>query len=172
VRVKTGFVRPEKIVSSDYVAMPIDEKDPIQRKYGAFQIAPIYRDPTTQLLSAKQLVGRFNPNKDIVWYFSPGMPDQYKAFFVKLADQTNNNVLQKAGGKGRLKFLNNDDATAYNDHQLKGDRDDNQPRLYGDPRYSFINWHSDLDNGSGLLGIAQFFSDPRTGETMSAAVNV
>jgi hypothetical protein len=146
--------------------MTLEEKDPIQRKYGAFQIAPIYRDANTQLLSAKQLVGRFNPNKPIVYYFSPGMPEVYRKFFLNLQDQTNKNVWGAPGmGQARLKFLN------YNDDQAYGDAK-GPTRNVGDPRYSFINWHSDLDNGSQLLGVAQFFTDPRSGETMSASVNV
>ena len=173
LNVKTAFVRPDKLVlpttdANAYVPMPLDEKDPIRRKYGAFEIAPIYRDPNTQLLTSQSLVGRFNPNKDIVYYFSPGMPDVYKQFFVKpggLVEQTNNNVFGKTAAKGRLKMLNYNDATTYGDAA-------GPVRALGDPRYSWISWHSDLDNNSALLGIAQFFTDPHTGETLSATVNV
>ena len=45
--VKTAFVRPSKIVVPGYVPMPIAEKDPIQHKYGAFEVIPTFRDPTT-----------------------------------------------------------------------------------------------------------------------------
>ena len=164
---RTMFVRPAKTtVDGTYVPFPITEKDPIQHKYGAFQVVLPYRDPATDLLGAQQLVGRFNPNKDIVYYFAPGMPQVYRDWFVKtLVPQTNTTILAKTGAKGRLKMMNYNDATTYTD--AKG-----PVRAVGDPRYSFINWHSDLDNGSALLGIAQFFSDPRTGETISASVNL
>jgi hypothetical protein len=148
------------------VPFPLGEKDPIRHKYGAFTMVQPYRDPNTQLLGAQELVMRFNPDKDITYYFAPGMPDVYKQFFIKtLVPQTNTNILSKTGGKGRLKMLN------YNDKDSFGDAA-GPTRSVGDPRYSFINWHSDLDNGSALLGIAQFFTDPRTGETISASVNL
>jgi len=167
LQLRTVFVRPASTtVDGTYVPFPIAEKDPIQHKYGAFQTIIPYRDTTTQLLGAQQLVGRFNPNKDIVYYLAPGMPDVYKQFFINtLVPQTNATILSKSGGKGQLKMLNYNDATTFGDGA-------GPIRANGDPRYSFINWHSDLDNGSGLLGIAQFFTDPRTGETISASVNI
>ncbi len=85
---RRSFVRPEKVVDGTYVPMPIAEKDPIQHKYGAFQTVVPYRDPTTGLLSAQQLVNRFDPNKPMVWYFAPGMPDVYKDFFVNTVQAT------------------------------------------------------------------------------------
>jgi len=168
---KTAFARPAvTTVDGTYVPMPIAEKDPIQHKYGAFQSILPYRDPNTQLLGAQQLVNRFNPNKPIVYYFAPGVPDVYKQFFVApggLVDQTNTAILAKTGATGQLKMLNYNDATTFGDGAAQ------TPRSNGDPRYSFINWHSDLDSGVGsLLGIAQFFTDPRTGEMISASVNV
>jgi hypothetical protein len=168
LNLQTTFVRPSKVIDGTYVPFPIAEKDPIQHKYGAFQVIVPFRDTNTGLLSAQQFVGRFNPNNDIVYYFAKGMPKVYTDFFAApggLVDTTNSNILAKTGAKGRLKMLNYNDATTYLDAQ-------GPERTYGDPRYSFINWHSDLDNGSGLLGIAQFFTDPRTGETISASVNL
>jgi hypothetical protein len=172
-----SFVRPQKVVDGSYVPMPVAEKDPIRHKYGAFEITPIYRDSSTTLLGAQQLVSRFDPNKDIVYYFAPGMPQVYRDFFVKtLVDKSNTSIFSLTGGKGRLKMLNYDDYQTYGDGlgvDGQGGKDKHTiVRHYGDPRYSFINWHSDLDNGSALLGIAQFFNDPRTGETISATVNV
>jgi hypothetical protein len=154
-----AFVRPEKLADGSYVPMPIAEKDPIQRKYGAFSYTPMFRDVNSGLLSAQALVARYDPNKDIVFYFAPGVPGYIKEFFdKKLVPATNDGVLAKAGGKGRLKVLNYDDGGVI--------------RQFGDPRYSFINWHSDQDNGSELLGVAQFFSDPRTGQTLSSTINM
>jgi hypothetical protein len=154
-----AFVRPEEVVDGSYVPMPIAEKDPIRRKYGAFTMAPLFRDPDTGLLSAQEFVMRFNPNKPIVFYFAPGVPEYVKTFFTdRLTAATNANVFAKANAPARLHFKNYDA--------------DGVIRQVGDPRYSFVNWHSDIDTGSGLLGIAQFFSDPRTGETISASINV
>ena len=159
-----SFVRPDKlpnnILDGSYTPFPLAEKDPIHHKYGAFEIAPIYRDPDTGLLGAQELVGRFDPNKDIVYYFAPGMPQAYKDYFTGpggVQDSTNK-VLMAAGAKGRLSFKNFDDGGVT--------------RHIGDVRYSWITWHTDLDNGSALLGIAQFNTDPRTGQTINATVNV
>jgi hypothetical protein len=164
--VKFAFVRPSKVVDGSYVPMPIAEKDPIHHKYGAFQMNIPYRDTGTGLLGADSYIVRHDPAKDIVYYFAPGMPQVYKDFFQQqVAAQTNAQALAKTGAKGRIKFLNYNDATNYNDAQ-------GPVREVGDPRYNFIEWHSDLDNGSGLLGVAQFFADPRTGELISSSVNV
>ncbi len=168
LHVMYSMVRPEKLTDGTYQPLELAEKDPIRKKYGAFEIAPIARDFNSGLLGARQLVGRFDPNKDIVYYFSKGMPEVYRKFFADpggVADQTNE-VLAKAGAKGKVTFLNYNDDKAYLDG--KG-----PARRYGDVRYSFINWHSDLDAGpDGLAGIAQFFFDPRSGQTLSASVNV
>jgi hypothetical protein len=156
-----SFVRPDKIpgnpLDGNYQPFQLTEKDPIHHKYGAFEFASIYRDPNTGLLGANQYVMRFNPSRDIVYYFAPGMPQKYQDYFQNVATATNN-VLMAAGASGRLSFKNFDDGGVT--------------RHIGDVRYSFITWHSDLDNGSGLLGIAQFTSDPRTGQTINATVNV
>jgi hypothetical protein len=164
--VKLAFVRPSKVVDGTYVPMPVAEKDPINHKYGAFKLNIPYRDPSTGLVGADSYVVRHDPNKPIVYYFAPGMPKTYQTFFAtQVQTQTNNNALAKSAAKARLQFLN------YNDDKTLGDG--NGPtREVGDPRYNFIQWHSDLDNGSGLLGIAQFFADPRTGQAISATVNV
>jgi hypothetical protein len=172
MNIRTIFVRPDHVidsnrgnVASQYVPMPLAEKDPIRRKYGAFETLVPFRDSATQLVTANTFVNRFDPNKDIVYYFAPGMPEVYRKFFLSLADATNKNVLQQVSAKGTLKFLNYNDASSYGDGA-------GPVREYGDPRYSFVNWHSDLDNGSGLLGVGQHFTDPRTGEILSASVNV
>jgi hypothetical protein len=168
LNLRTVFVRPSQLIDGTYVPFPIAEKDPIQHKYGALQTVAPFRDPTTGLLGAQQFVNRHNPNKDIVYYLAKGMPAPYQQFFARsggLVDQTNTEIFTKTGQKGRLKVLNYNDAAKYGDAA-------GPERLYGDPRYNFIVWHSDLDNGSGLLGVMQPFADPRTGEQISASVNV
>lgn len=47
-----------------------------------------------------------------------------------------------------------------------------KPRVYGDVRYNFIRWLSDKDAQDSFAGIAQFITDPRTGETLSASINL
>jgi hypothetical protein len=167
-----SFVRPDKFpqnkLDGSYVPMPVSEKDPIRHKYGAFEFVSPYRDLGTTLLGANQLVTRYDPNKDIIYYFAPGMPDQYKSYFqgANGVEAATNAVLQKAGATGKMRFLNFDDDQTYGDKAAK------QPRHIGDVRYSFIIWHTDLDNGSALLGEGPSAVDPRTGQIINAQVNV
>jgi hypothetical protein len=81
-----------------------------------------------------------------------------------IVDQTND-VLQKAGASARLSVLDHDDAAAYKDG--KG-----PAREYGDIRYNFIRWESDLDTDSPFMGVTQFQPDLRTGEIISASINI
>jgi hypothetical protein len=159
------FVRPSKVTDGSYVPFPIAEKDPIRKKYGIFTSVLPFRDQSTQLLSAKELLTRFDPNKNITFYFAPGMPPVYRDFFQSQVATATNKILTAAKAGGQLQFLNYNDATSYNDGQ-------GPIREVGDPRYSFVIWHSDLDHDSGLLGVEQPFIDPRTGEVISSSVNV
>jgi hypothetical protein len=38
-------------------------------------------DENSQLQSSRQVIIRYDPTKDIVWYFEKGFPERYKAFF-------------------------------------------------------------------------------------------
>jgi hypothetical protein len=76
--------------ASTYVAMPIAEKDPIQRKYGAWEGISIDRDPTSGLLAAQALITRLNPNRTggkagdepgYTLYLAPGYPQEYEMVF-------------------------------------------------------------------------------------------
>ena len=164
LQLKTSFVRPDKVVDGTYVPMVVSEKDPIRRKYGAFETYAPFRDPDTGLLGTQAFVDRFDPNKDIVYYFSPGMPQVYRDFFQKqVADKTN--LALAKGGKGRIKFLNYNDQDTYLD--AKGPE-----RGVGDVRYSFIVWHTDLDKGGSLLGLGPSYPDPRTGQIINGTANV
>jgi hypothetical protein len=167
-----SFVRPDKFpnnqMDGSYVPLQLAEKDPIRHKYGAFEgIAP-FRDYNTTLLGANQYVWRFDPNKDIVWYIAPGMPDVYKNVLVQaggIVDKTND-VLTKAGAKGRFKVLN------FDDDQTFGDKAAKTPKHFGDVRYSWFFYHADFDSGTGFLGLAQFNPDFQTGQTLTASVNM
>jgi len=150
-----------------YVPMEVDEKDPIRHKYGIFNIIPIARDASSQLLSARQLVNRWNPNKPIVYYFSPGVPDFIKNSFNRkggIADVTNA-MFEKAGAKARVKFIN------WNDQDTIGDAK-GPSRDPGDIRYSWVRWIEGLDANQGYLGLGPNFPDPRTGEIQQATINL
>jgi hypothetical protein len=150
-----------------YVPIVLDEKDPIRHKYGIFNVITTARDPDTKLLSARQLVNRWNPNKPITYYFSPDVPDMIKDSFLRpggIKDLTNK-MFEKAGAKARLEVLN------WNDDKVFGDAK-GPVRDYGDIRYSFVRWVAAQDAGTGYLGLGPNVADPRTGEILSGTVNL
>jgi hypothetical protein len=176
-----------------YVPLVLDEKDPIRHKYGYFEIINMSRDPETRLLAARELVERWNPNKPVTYYFLPGTPTYIVDAFLGhrvydnddaqgadsaqlcltagchrnqdgVQDRTNQ-VFAQAGAKIRLTFLNHDDATTFGDAR-------GPERTFGDARYSFIHWIPDIDENNNFLGLAGGAADPRTGEILSAELNL
>jgi hypothetical protein len=177
-----------------YVPMIIDEKDPIQHKYGIFEMIAMDRDPNSQLLAGQQMAMRHNPNKQVTYYFADGVPPFLKDAFIghrvydsvdsQTADTTGqcldashctrnpdgimqrtNTVMTQAGSKFSITFLNSNDAQTFGDAAATD-------RQYGDIRYNFIKWIDDIDVDSHLWGISLAGSDPRTGEVLSATVNI
>ncbi len=156
IQYRLSFYRPG---NTGYQAEVIPEKDPVNKKYGAFQVLNIYRDPNSGLLDGRALIKRFNPNREepIVYYFSEGFPPKFKPMFDRIREDTNQ-ILESSGAKLRVDFQ---------DYNVGGIE-----RKLGDPRYSFIAWHQAIDTTRGLLGYGPSFADPRTGETLSATVNL
>ncbi len=182
-----SLVRATPTQQLTYQPLTIDEKDPIRRKYGTIDWVPWVRDLSTGLLGARQLSARFDPQKPITWYLAQGWPAQYYYLFTcnqapsaatpiktphgepcveanTIEGQTNQ-LLQDAGVPARLTFLN------YNDDKVFGDAA-GPNRVYGDIRYSFLRWITDIDTGADFIGVTQFVPDPRTGETISASINI
>ena len=163
-----SFVRAVPQQNITYQPLVIAEKDPIQHKYGVIQYHGVARDNNTGLLAARQLAMRFDPAKPLVWYFAPGYPSDYQQVFIKpggVQDQTNAVLAASGADAARVQFLNYNDAQAYGDQA-------GPARQYGDVRYNFIRFESDLDTGSPFLGVTQFVTDPRTGESISASINI
>lgn len=144
----------------NYEAVEIGEKDLVNKKYGVFQILNLFRDHDTGLLSAKALMQRWNPDRTepVVYYFHAGVPPEVKKEYVDEIAPATNAVLEKAGAKMRVAFKD------WNDGGIN--------RRHGDMRYSFVNWHHDIDTTLGLLGYGPSTADPRTGEVMSVTVNL
>jgi len=156
IHYRLSFYRPGK---SSYQPQVVPEKDPVNKKYGAFQVLNVYRDPNSGLLDGRALLKRFNPDRKepVVFYFSEGFPPKFKPMFDKIKADTNQ-ILEEAGALLRVDFQ---DYNAFGiEHKI------------GDPRYSFIAWHQAIDTTRGLLGYGPSFADPRTGETLSATVNL
>jgi hypothetical protein len=156
IQYRVSFYRPGP---STYVPEEIAEKDPVNKKYGAFQVTNHFRDSKTGILSAKSFIQRWDPNRTepVVYYFAPGFPEKFKPMFETIKTQTNA-ALQESGATMRVDFK---------EHDFDG-----KVRNVGDLRYSFLSWHQDVDGTRGLLGYGPSSSDPRTGEVLSANVNL
>lgn len=156
IQYRFSFYRPGP---SDFVPQEIAEKSEVNKKYGAFQVFNIFRDEETGLLSAKSLLQRWNPNRTepVVFYFHEGFPERFKPMYTEIAAETNR-VLEEAGASLRFEFRDHDH--------------DGVERHFGDLRYSFAVWHQDIDTTRGLLGYGPSSSDPRTGEVISANLNL
>ena len=176
LNVMYSFVRATPVGSTGYVPLVVAEKDPIRHKYGSIQNTVYSTDVNTGLTAANQYVLRYDPNQDITFYLAQGYPaDQIAAESANpptgiwnrpngIVAQTNA-IFAKAGAKGQLKVLN------YNDQSTFGDGA-GPARVYGDIRYSFIQWESDIDTDSPFIGVTQFQPDPRTGQLISASVHI
>ncbi|MEO8179989.1 MAG: zinc-dependent metalloprotease [Deltaproteobacteria bacterium] len=156
IQYRLSFYRPG---ASDYVPEAVAEKDEVNKKYGAFQVLDVFRDEESGLLSAKTLLQRWNPNRTepVVFYFHEGFPDRFKPMFEEIKEQTNQ-TLEQSGAKLRFDFREYDEGGKI--------------RNLGDVRYSFVTWNQDVDTTRGLLGYGPSSSDPRTGEVLSANLNL
>jgi len=81
VTLKYSMVRANP--APTYQTLTITEKDPILKKYGPIVYNTIARDPSTGLLGANTYVVRFDPTKEIKWYFEDGFPTKYMPYFTK-----------------------------------------------------------------------------------------
>jgi hypothetical protein len=170
---KYSMMRAKPKGAITYKPMELGEKDPIRRKYGPITMTTWARDFDSGLLAAREFAVRFDPEKPLVWYFAKGYPDQHKKFFTApggIVDQTNA-IFEKAGAKVRLQLRNHDDFTEEEKKNLT-EEELKRGREYGDVRYNFIRWMSDIDTGAPFIGVAQFVPDPRTGEALSASINI
>lgn len=167
---KYSMTRAKPMKDVTYKPLELGEKDPIRRKYGPITHTTFARDQDSGLLASREFAIRFDPEKELTWYFAKGYPEENKKFFTApngIVDQTNA-IFEKAGAKVRLKVKNFDeDLPAEWPEYMK-----KRGREYGDVRFNFIRWMSDLDVGAPFIGVAQFVPDPRTGEALSASINI
>jgi hypothetical protein len=156
IQYRMSFYRPG---ASDFPVEEIAEKDEVNKKYGSFQVLNLFRDEETGLLSAKTLLQRWNPNRTepVIFYFHEGFPERFKPMFEQIAVDTNT-TLEQAGAALRFEFREFDDGGVV--------------RHLGDLRYSFVTWNQDVDTTRGLLGYGPSSTDPRTGEVLSANLNL
>jgi hypothetical protein len=175
VNLKYSFMRAKPLTSTNanvpavtYQPFPLAEKDPIHTKYGPFLWTVWNRDNESQLIAATQYVGRFDPQKPIVWYFDPAFPEYYKPVFVGTGgnpgmQQGTNAVLAATTAPARVQFLNYNDLTTYQDGA-------GPARNFGDIRYNFLRWVSDQDVQTTFAGVTMPGFDPRTGEIINEGI--
>ncbi|MFZ4734585.1 MAG: zinc-dependent metalloprotease [Bradymonadia bacterium] len=149
----------ESVFQPQYTPVEIGEKDITNKQYGVFQILNLFTDHDAGELSAVSLMQRWNPDRTdtVAFYYQPGFPERFKPFFADVESATND-VLEAAGAKLRFAFREYDDGGIV--------------RHPGDQRFSFVNWHHDIDTTRGLLGYGPSTADPRTGEVYSATLNL
>jgi hypothetical protein len=161
IHYRMSFMRREKDAIEAFEPQVIEEKDEVNKRFGAFQLLSVYRDPESGLLDAHALLQRWNPERPsddpVVFYFHQGFPERFKPLFQEIAEQTNQ-VLQDTGAT--LRF-------AFREWNVDGIE-----RHLGDIRYSFVVWHQDIDTTRGLLGYGPSAADPRTGELLNANLNL
>jgi hypothetical protein len=195
ISLKHSFKRAVPTDKITYKELELDEKDPIRRKYGAFTYTRWTRDPNTQMMAARALAIRFDPEKPLTYYFSQGFPERYKKEWTRpngIVEQTNR-VFEQSGAKIRISVKDHNQDLAQ---EANGNWDPNdiaaceqarkvgpnptaadkaaidacRGRQYGDARFNFLRWIGDLDSGSPFAGVAQFSPDPRTGEQLTANI--
>jgi len=176
----SGIWTPERAVSagsldvspSTYVPFVVAEKDPIRRKYGVFETIVWDRDPNTGLLAAQEFLNRYNPNAPFMdWYLAEGYPAEFVSMWTTpggIVDQTNQLFIDaKATTRMRVFQYNDDTSGAFGNGT-------GPARQFGDVRYNFVHWVSDLDvaDGPGFAGFTPSLNDPRTGERISTVINI
>jgi hypothetical protein len=161
IHYRMSFLRRDKEALEAFEPQVIEEKEEVNKRFGAFQLMSIYRDPDSGLLDAHALLQRWNPNRPsddpVVFYFHQGFPERFKPMFAEIEDQTNQ-VMEDAGATLRFAFRE------WNAGGIE--------RHLGDIRYSFVVWHQDIDTTRGLLGYGPSAADPRTGELLNANLNL
>jgi hypothetical protein len=170
VNLKYSFKRATPTASLTYKPWVLAEKDPIHRKYLPWLMTAYDYDEVSNLVAANQYVGRWDPTKPIVWYFDQNFPENFKLFFRNPADPTDPLTIQGAtNALLNIAHQANPSTTAqvsfldYNDGGIV--------RNYGDIRYNFLRWESDiLANQGGVLGVTQLGADPRTGEVIHGTI--
>ena len=163
--VKYSFKRATPTADLTYKPLVVAEKDPILVKYGPILHDVFDYDAATNLVAANQYVVRHDPTKPIVWYFDQNFPAQYKTYFTDpktgVAALTNA-VLEKANVKARVSFNEWNGADP-----VTGEVKD---RYYGDVRYNFLYWISDINSGNSYYAATPWGFDPRTGENINTNI--
>lgn len=150
VHYKYSFLRRQP---STYQAMRYQgEFDPLMSRYGYFQTVVESLDENGRYKNTF-LVNRWHPEKTHIIYFTENFPEEHKWIF----NHPEIGVIQRTN-----------DLFAENGLKLRFEiRDNDGSQKFGDLRYSFINFISELD-GRAPLGYGPSDADPLTGEIIAA----
>ena len=160
-----------------YVPLIVGEKDPIQKKYGAIMVDSVVRDPSTGLLGSNQYVVRYDPTKEIKWYFEQGFPAQYMPYFTNKTSvlptgtPALTNVTTIEDGTNKL-LADSGAAATVSFHQYNEPMDDKTPinRTFGDVRWNMLRWLESEDQQEFFAGVTSEIIDPRNGENLSTDI--
>jgi hypothetical protein len=163
------------IATPTYEPLVVQEKDPIQKKYGPILYNSIARDSSSGLLGSNAYVVRFDPTQPIDWYFEQGFPTKYMPYFTKnnlpsgvsaltgvtTIEDATNALLQGANAKARVAF-----------HQYNEPMTDGTPinRAFGDVRWNMLRWLESEDQQAYFAGVTSEVIDPRTGQALTSDI--
>ncbi len=169
-----------------YKPLVLAEKDPIWHKYGPLTWYSESRDETSGMLASRELVLRFDPAKDIVWYFDSNFPLKYKTSFCTPpsdAGSTKACADSEPAGAATIRAQTNAILVASGAKHADGTQtvvefknnnedleDGAKPRAFGDVRYHWLRWMSDRDMQSSFAGVTEPAIDPRTAEILSNTI--
>ncbi len=137
------------------------DSDPLRSKYGYFTTTKEQLDSKTNMSKITLFMNRWDTNKEHHYFFSKEFPEKYKWIFtdpkIGVFARTNK-LLEQTGNKIRFRIHENNGV-------------DGKVKEIGDIRYSFINLIEEI-NPVAPLGYGPMRTDPRTGEIVSANVNL
>ena len=174
VTINYSFARAD--ANPTYQPLVLDEHDSIRRKYGIQTYIGVDTDTSTGLLAAKEYALRYDPTKQVDWYFEEGFPDQYKNIFTRnnlpsgvpqlpasvptIEDQTNTVLsnLPNANKNFQIKFHE------WNEPDAQGNPTNHQ---FGDVRYNMVRFLQTFNQQESFAGVESAVIDPRNGRVIS-----
>lgn len=152
------YLHEEAMKYKPYVYLPpVDDLgdlqvDPLDKKYGYFKVYKSYINRKSGINEYVSYMKRWNPDKTHVFYLSPDFPEKYKKVAHHVFKVTNDLFKKR---KLKVRF------------ELKEDKQ----KQFGDVRYSFVKAVTE-ELPRSLLGFGPSYSNPFTGEIVSASVVV
>lgn len=147
------------VESADYKPFAYkNEKDELRQKFGFFTtFLPQYDKATFPREKNKILVNRWNPEKVSHYYFDKSFPEDFKWIY-------NDPEIGIFARTNKI-FSDNNLPTRFEIHENTWG--DGKVKEFGDLRYSFVKFVTEVDQNTGLLGYGPSDANPFTGEIIS-----